>query len=191
LTDENYSEPIHEPGDDDLYGSSSTSKLAGIFFGVAILCAIFFAIGYRMGKGTAAAAVQPALTSSAPAVNVAKPSAASDEDSEPAPRPAAAVSATPVKQTAPPKPAATHPAPEMAHASAGNFAVQVAAVSRQEDAEALEAALRSKSYPVYVVNNQPGDKLFHVQVGPFSSLADAEAMKARLSSDGYNPILKK
>jgi DedD protein len=79
----------------------------------------------------------------------------------------------------------------MANASKANFAVQVAAVSRQEDAEALEGALRSKSYPVYIVNNQPGDKLFHVQVGPFSSLADAEAMKARLASDGYNPILKK
>ena len=74
----------------------------------------------------------------------------------------------------------------------GSFVVQIAAVSREEDAAALAGALRRKSYNVFVVNNPAvHDKLFHVQVGPFTTLQDAEAMKARLTGEGYNPIVKR
>lgn len=76
-------------------------------------------------------------------------------------------------------------------AGSGNFAVQVAAVSKEEDADALVNALRTKNYPVFVVNGGPSDKLYHVQVGPFTSIADAENMRSKLAADGYNPILKK
>jgi cell division septation protein DedD len=68
--------------------------------------------------------------------------------------------------------------------------VQVAAVSKQEDADALVKALRKKEYPVFVVS-QPNSNLFHVQVGPFAQQKDAEAMRAKLAGDGYNAILKK
>jgi cell division septation protein DedD len=71
------------------------------------------------------------------------------------------------------------------------YFVQVAAVSKQEDAEALVEALKKKQYPAFVAATSTSDKLFHVQVGPFSDIKDAEAMRARLISDGYNPILKK
>ena len=67
--------------------------------------------------------------------------------------------------------------------------VQIAAVRRQEDADALVKALRKKQYPVFVASNAP-DKLFHVQVGPFADTKEAEAMRQRLIGDGYKPILK-
>jgi cell division septation protein DedD len=70
-----------------------------------------------------------------------------------------------------------------------SFMVQVAAVSKQEDAEILVTALRKKQYPVFIANSA-GDPLFHVQVGPFSEKKDAEAMRTRLSGDGYNAIVK-
>ena len=70
------------------------------------------------------------------------------------------------------------------------YYVQVAAVSKQEDAEALVDALKKKEYTAFVANT-PGDKLFRVQVGPFSDIKDAELARAKLVSDGYNPILKK
>ena len=74
----------------------------------------------------------------------------------------------------------------------GSYVVQIAAVSREEDAAALAGALRKKSYKVFVVNNPAvHDKLYHVQVGPFSSPQDAEAMKAKLTGEGYNPIVKR
>jgi len=77
-------------------------------------------------------------------------------------------------------------------ATGGAFVVQIAAVTREEDAAALAGALRKKSYSVFVVNNPTvHDKLYHVQVGPFATLQDAEAMKLKLTGEGYNPIVKR
>jgi cell division septation protein DedD len=74
----------------------------------------------------------------------------------------------------------------------GTIVVQIAAVSREDDAVALAGALRKKNYNVFVVNNPvTNDKFYHVQVGPFSTMAEAEAMKAQLVAEGYNPIIKK
>ena len=69
--------------------------------------------------------------------------------------------------------------------------MQVAAVSRQEDADALVEALKKKQYPAFTANNPSVDKFYRVQVGPYADIKDAEAMRARLISDGYNPIVKK
>lgn len=74
----------------------------------------------------------------------------------------------------------------------GTIVVQIAAVSREDDAVALAGALRKKNYNVFVVNNPvTNDKFYHVQVGPFSTMAEAEAMKAQLVAEGYNPIIKR
>lgn len=76
--------------------------------------------------------------------------------------------------------------------AAGAFVVQIAAVTREEDAAALAGALRRKNYSVFVVNNPAvHDKFYHVQVGPFATLQDAESMKAKLTGEGYNPIVKR
>jgi len=190
-------------------------NLFAIFFGIVILCAVFFGWGFKVGLKSAASpdgpSPAPAKSVSAPkpsAVHDAKDDAVSagsanspssrgsDKDRSGAP-------AVPVetaihssqkspdaglKAVAPAPP----PAPEIKPASGkGNFVVQVAAVSKQEDAGALVNALLKKNYPVFVLGNVPGDKLFHVQVGPFATLKDAESMRARLAGDGYNPILKK
>jgi DedD protein len=71
------------------------------------------------------------------------------------------------------------------------YLVQVAAVSKHEDADSLVDALKKKQYPAFVADPVPTDKLFRVQVGPFSEAKDAEAMRTRLIADGYSPILKK
>jgi cell division septation protein DedD len=68
--------------------------------------------------------------------------------------------------------------------------VQVAAVTRKEDADALVKALRKKGYSVLIATS-PADKFLRVQVGPFPGIKEAEAMKARLMADGYKPIVKK
>jgi len=77
-------------------------------------------------------------------------------------------------------------------AAGGAFVVQIAAVTREEDAAALAGALRKKNYSVFVVNNTAvHDKFYHVQVGPFATMQDAEAMKVKLTGEGYNPIVKR
>jgi cell division protein FtsN len=113
-----------------------------------------------------------------------EPAAAKPAESPAANSPSAAQPSQPV--------AKAEPKPEITTAVDGAFVVQIAAVTREEDAAALAGALRKKSYSVFVVNNPAvHDKFYHVQVGPFSSLQDAEAMKAKLTSEGYNPIVKK
>jgi cell division septation protein DedD len=73
----------------------------------------------------------------------------------------------------------------------GGYFVQVAAVTKQEDAEALVDALKKKQYPAFVASNSTNDKYFRVQLGPFGDIKDAEGMRSHLVNDGYNPILKK
>jgi len=101
----------------------------------------------------------------------------------------AAVTPPAATSTAEPSKAATDAA--TAAASSAGYYVQVAAVSRQEDAESLVEALKKKQYPAFSANNPTADKFYHVQVGPYPELKDAEAMRARLIGDGYNPIVKK
>jgi cell division septation protein DedD len=86
---------------------------------------------------------------------------------------------------------ALSPAPSPALSTSGGYYVQVAAVTRQEDAEALVEALKKKQYPAFTANNTAADKFYRVQVGPYADVKDAEAMRARLIGDGYNPIVKK
>ena len=68
--------------------------------------------------------------------------------------------------------------------------MQVAAVSKKEDADNLVTALGKKQYPVFMTTI-PSDNLFHVQVGPFSDPKDAETMRARLAGEGYDAIVKR
>jgi DedD protein len=104
--------------------------------------------------------------------------------------PASATQTSPANTTAPASQIAK-PATEAVAAPGSGYVVQIAAVSKQQDADALVAALRKKQYPVFITSNPPGDKLFHVQAGPFSDINEAETVKARLTNDGYSPILKR
>ena len=139
---------------------------------------------YKAVQETSEAAAQPAAKetqSATPSSTTANPEAvpAATAKSAPATNTVATAPATPVTRSSP----VTGP---------GTFVVQIAAVSREDDAVALAGALRKKNYNVFVVNNPvTNDKLYHVQVGPFASMQDAEAMKLKLTGEGYNPIVKR
>jgi DedD protein len=196
-----------------------TAKLLGLFFGLVIICAVFFALGYTLGRKSDVGLAAP--SAAAPlqtATNVLKPAGSAspqpappmtfykaveqkDANSQLAPAPADATSATAAAGQAPTSSSgasssgtqtqtANPPDPMGVLPTAGYF-VQVAAVSKQEDAEALVDALKKKQYPAFVASNSTTDKLFRVQVGPFADIKDAEGVRTRLINDGYNPILKK
>src|SRR5215469_15739236 len=195
--------------DQDKEITLGTGKLLGIFFLLVAICAAFFTMGYVFGRGSIPMSASTSIVSTVPGTgsNAAnKPSAGgskSVETKQPA-TPDSSVGNPTVSQTA------SAPAPSLVPAkttedsgspaaaagggrpvSTASYMVQVAAVSRQEDAEILVNALRKKQYPVLMVGNVPGDSLFHVQVGPFSDPKEAEAMRSRLAGDGYNAIVKK
>jgi cell division septation protein DedD len=66
--------------------------------------------------------------------------------------------------------------------------VQIAALSREDDAEVLASALRKRGY-IAAVRTDEDDSLFHVQVGPYQRSV-AMATRQRLIANGYNAIVK-
>jgi DedD protein len=196
--DDEVSGPMAEPPDTEI--TLGTGKMLVLFFGLVVLCSVFFALGFKLGKGSANG---PELSSTPSSTTTGNPAA------KPATKPAdlsfyksvgqdsPSTQLTPPENTAKPadKPAdgtASSTAPTdqtAAPAPSSNYYVQVAAVSKQEDAEALVDALKKKQYAAFATSL--GDKLYHIQVGPFPDVKEAEATRAKLVGDGYNPILKK
>jgi DedD protein len=121
------------------------------------------------------------------AVAVPLTSAAAEPSTSSAPPAPALIAAK--QLPVPTTPASNHPAPIMPAAATGSTMVQIAAISRKEDADILVSALKKRGYSV-VVRNEPKDSLLHVQIGPFANRDDARAMRTRLLGDGYNAILK-
>jgi len=172
-----------------------TGKMLALFFGLVALCAVFFAVGFSLGKQNALKPSAEDMSQPAPAAAATlRPVSAKTSTPPPAPadtsdKPADAAAANPTGDSNATAATATAPDPTAPPVLNGYF-VQVAAVSKQEDADALVDALKKKQYPAFSAN-APSDKLFHVQCGPYGDIKEAEALRAKLISDGYNPILKK
>jgi DedD protein len=199
-----------------------TTKLLGLFFGLVMICAVFFALGYTLGRksdvglsASAAIPVQGPVSASKPAVSTSSPAQpmtfykaveqkdataqlTPTTDAMPSP-PASQSQSTNTAAAAPasnavtqsPSSENTNPPDPMAAIPVAGYFVQVAAVSKQEDAQALVDALKQKQYPAFVAASSSSDNLFRVQMGPFGDIKEAEGMRSRLINDGYNPILKK
>jgi DedD protein len=196
-----------------------TGKMLALFFGLVALNGAFFGMGYSLGRAntrpalsmdpsqSTTSALRPtAMKSGSQAANTQQENgnltfykAVEQKDASAQLPPAkdanasseAASNAPPDTKSAETKPAADA-APDAATVlSTSSYFVQVAAVSKQDDAQALVDALKKKQYTAFATNSSSTDKLYHVQVGPFGDVKEAEATKAKLVSDGYNPILKK
>lgn len=198
-------------GQQDTEITLGTGRMLALFFALVVICAGFFAIGFSLGRkantvgsgnvlaaqaGTPATVVRPAAgktnppppTSSSGDFSFYKAVEQKNADTKLAP----ADSQAPLAASTSTEPPKTDENPAAATAPPTNsYYVQVAAVTRQEDADALVEALKKKQYPAFSANNPSVDKYFRVQVGPYADIKDAEIMRGRLVADGYNPILKK
>ena len=194
-----------------------TGKLLFLFFSLVGVCALFFGLGYSLGRKSepalTTAAVSPApqlSTNSSKATGTATAQqpmtfykAVEQKDANPQLTPAAETKTDSTNQSAPTTANSAQPGAQSSAATPGTppdttttlptpgYFVQVAAVSKQEDAEALVDALKKKLYPAFVAAQSATDKLFRVQLGPFADVKDAEAMRTKLVGDGYSPILKR
>jgi DedD protein len=186
-----------------------TGRMLAIFFGFILVCAFFFAIGFSLGRKTTISGALIVAPSANPAT-VVRPSATKTEAHPAAPQsgdfsfyksvgekdansalaPADSKTQATASTATADSPKAAPDATSVTPAS-GAYFVQVAAVTRKEDADSLVEALKKKQYPAFSANTPPNDKFYHVQVGPYADLKEAEAMRARLIGDGYNPIVKK
>jgi len=190
-----------------------TGKLLLLFFALVGLCAVFFGFGFATGKNSARIvgdtpspmaagtivhtdATKPSANPPAPAANLGFYKDVEQKDADAKltpPEEAKADTKSPDTASASTTAAAANPSSVPSPTTPpvlNGYYVQVAAVSKQEDAQALVDALKQKQYTAFSANSSL-DKLFHVQIGPFADAKDAEVLRAKLISDGYNPILKK
>ena len=189
-----------------------TGRLLGIFFALVLVCALFFGFGYTLGRSTGVAQASTtenmavASPTTTDANGASKPSAASactgsdcagaapqdltfykaveQKDAQP-------VLTKPVEETVA-KPVVEKPKSAMVTTTKmpAGFVVQVAALTKRDDADAMVKALHRKNYPVFVMN-APGDRFYRVQVGPYPTRTEADMMQDRLRHDGYKAIVKK
>lgn len=232
-----YRDQFDDDEDDEPKSSEFTlgvGSLLAIFFGMVLLCGLFFGFGYTLGHGksrqrnvnpsAATPASTPAATSALttsgvkPAAQQAAPPVQAGTGTAAAPTTAGTTVSTqsgtqPVQQNAAytqqttpqTQPAvqrvATPGAAQQIFQSAvprtqsamaatrHQYMVQVAAVSRPQDASVLISALDRRGFHAIARSNAQ-DNLMHIQLGPFDSLSAANQMRARLIADGYNAILK-
>ncbi len=185
-----------------------TGKMLVLFFGLVAVCAVFFGLGFSLGRNATGSTTLAAIASSATTNAAVRPSVSKSTTSPNSSSDQAALY-KPVDQKQTDATLATKESQDTGGSTATEnstpsaapdptaapplnaYYVQVAAVSKQGDAEALVSALKNKQYQAFSATNSPTDKFIHVQVGPFADIKDAEATRSKLISDGYNPILKK
>jgi DedD protein len=190
--------------------------LIGLFVGVVILCAVFFTLGYVMGRSQYGGAVQAAFApgrTMVPATDrervppkEAAPALAGDWDfyanknnnqlerpaaaPKPASLPASSIAngsiETPPAEPRPSR-AVSQPARKILR---GSIILQVAAVLRQSDATAMADALRQKKFPSFVVAPS-SDNFYRVQVGPYPDERAADDAKTALDRAGFKAIIKR
>ena len=188
----------------------------GLFLGLAVLCGLFFGLGYVVGHRSSQAALtalsDDGLKPKLATPDAAKPKPASTPDNHPGKAQASSgiapdsgvgrepVASTSGQHAAMPRTQPADTAPDTlaparqddstrAQGSSTGWMIQIAAVSQPEDAQMLEGALRKRGYGV-VLSRGAADNMIHVRIGPFSSRDEAGQWRQKLLNDGYNAILQ-
>jgi DedD protein len=198
----------------------SMGVILSIFFALVLVCALFFGMGYTMGRHSSqsqtladggssdsgnfssfkpspqSVAVAPVPVSTAPTV----PSAGSADDATTTGADSATaspVATTPVSTASPATPVMPS-SPKLgttAPPPAPTQAMQqlsIVQVAAVSHQEDADVLLSALKKQGYSVVERPDpqDKLIHIQLGPFTNRNDANAMRQRLLADGYNAIVK-
>jgi cell division septation protein DedD len=187
-------------------------QVIAIFLGIALLCGIFFALGYAVGSSSSDRSSEMTPAEEEFSATGEKPSAL------PSPtyiqRNPAASSSTPgsdadlgfYQSVQEAEPGATLPSgePQAAGAAAAadsppltpvqppppGILVQVSALTRREDAESLVVLLKEKKLPVLVTSGT-NDTLFHVVVGPYETEGEAQRVRQLLEQEGFRPFIRR
>jgi DedD protein len=218
---------LYDDPNDDLHASSrnreftlSTGTVLAIFFGLALICALFFGFGYNMGrrptapiiatdgsdtsastagtptcKPAAGSAVEPGpIVATGTALAPVIPPAANSRGAAPIATPTATTDD--VASSAQPAPitrVAPTPLPApLPDAGPVPAGSFIVQVAAVSHQEDADLLVNALHRKGYAVaaRSEPQDKLVHIQVGPFNNRKDADAMRQRLLSDGYNAIVK-
>jgi cell division septation protein DedD len=178
-----YENDLYESGEQDREISLSTTTILGIFFALALLCAVFFGFGYSMGRKSA----QPVSSGSSEVTTRSE-----NSTSKPAPgSPASLLTSSAGRQTADATPSAIVPldSPNAAGEDSPPMPslVKAAVPSPRSDVPA-EVTPKPASKPVGLVPvaaalSSPGSSV--VQVAAMSHREDADIVAVDLKRRGY------
>ncbi|HEY1809761.1 MAG TPA: SPOR domain-containing protein, partial [Acidobacteriaceae bacterium] len=173
-------------------------SLLGIFFGLVLICAIFFGLGYSVGRGSAAKTAVVAsgseATAGAPNGSIGKPSPqqtlaeapATDTNAGTAPANGAP------EDNAPALEAAAAPAPTGGSASAGgsgaSAAAPAAASVKPAGFPSAVPGAANPARPAVVTTTIPSGIM--VQVAAISVPQDADILVEALKKRGYTAVLR-
>ena len=164
--------------------------LLGIFFAVVVLCAVFFTLGFVLGRNQVAqqasvsppAQQQPAPTSSGPQARDL-----TFYDRVEKPPPSETLPQSKPTESKPAEPAAGAKPPS---ADGKPIYLQVADVSQEADAKRLLSELHKLGFDSEI-RPPKEDKLYRVMVGPLESDELATAAQHRLEAQGFRGILRR
>jgi len=184
-------------------------QLLSVFFIVVVLLAVFFFMGYVVGRnsgpatlarangggtGTASASVRPSPMPQAMTPTPA-PQAPPSESQATAPEPAASTPAeTPASSTAPSEAASNNQEPTggpqaVGEPPSGTTWLQVVATTRP-DAQIIAETLTRRHFGTQVSPGPNG--LFRVLVGPAKNSAGVSDLRTKLEAAGFrNPMVRK
>jgi len=190
----------------------------GLFLLMLVFSAVFFTLGYVMGRNQYDGQVRAASTQHDVPDTIVKKSGLKRSTTTPAPeesnpdsvwesdnsekhketsdhlKPVSPVSVPPSAKTAPQNNGNTKLASAVFEApkppQAGGYTLQVMAVRRESDALDLAKRLQKNRFPAFVLTPQ-GNKYYRVQVGPYSDKKSAEAAKKGLEGAGFRAIVKR
>ncbi len=163
--------------------------LLGVFFAVVVLCAVFFTLGFVLGRNQSAqqAAAPPPTKSEPPATSEPQARDLTFYDRVEKPQPSESL---PQQKSPEPKPAAPAAASRSATATGKPIYLQVAAVSGEADAKRLVAELHKLGFDSEI-RPPKEDRLYRVMVGPLASDDLATAAQHRLEAQGFRGILRR
>jgi DedD protein len=199
--------------------SLTVRQVTFLFFLGVIVCAVFFAFGYVLGRNPGApgqaqsveqvpphSEVPPTVNPSTPEPSANAPESASgmassgvtEQDlkgaANPAPPPVASGQGSTATQnpaqTIQPSSRSSEASPVPARSPAlQGIMVQVAASRSEEHARSLVHKLRERGFRAVLIAPR-GSKIYRVQVGPFTSRREAMRAVKRLTREGFRPFVR-
>jgi DedD protein len=165
--------------------SLGTTTILGIFFALALLCAVFFGFGYSLGRRSAQPPVSAAEVMTGPGSNGSRPGTAANQS---AAKQSAATAQTAILPIDPPPTAAqeSQQAPDTAPAKA--------LISTPRPNAAAEPSTNTAARPAAVVPvaspaSSPGSPV--VQVAAMSHQEDADVVAVDLKRRGYTVAIRR
>jgi DedD protein len=183
--------------EDDREITLGTRSLLGIFFGLVLVCGIFFGLGYSVGRVSARAIGPEAQdTTALPTTSLSKPSpqeAVSQPGADTPPAPDGATAVIPTAGTAVTPVPATAPAgavPAAATTTTPATAVPAATVFPANPVTAATAAPAVVPAVQKTVVAAPAAPTLMVQVAAVSIPQDADILMAALRQHGYSAVVR-